>query len=182
MGSDDGSLHAVDLEKGAPVWSAALGARVRATPAVAGERGGGGRLRGSRGRGQARRTGHASGRASSAHAVYSSAVPDRISRRRWAATTEASTRLTLAGGEPAFSLPEPGTRRLLPDRRGRPPARALHRRRALHGRRAPARCCARASLAAEGAQSSPALDGDTPRRGQRPRPPRVPPRGLSARG
>lgn len=33
-GSDDGSLHAVDLAKGTLAWSHALGAKVRATPAV----------------------------------------------------------------------------------------------------------------------------------------------------
>jgi outer membrane protein assembly factor BamB len=36
-GSDDGSLHALDGATGALAWSAKLGAKVRATPAVAGE-------------------------------------------------------------------------------------------------------------------------------------------------
>lgn len=36
-GSDDGSLHAIDLEGGALAWSARLGGRVRATAAVANE-------------------------------------------------------------------------------------------------------------------------------------------------
>jgi outer membrane protein assembly factor BamB len=36
-GSDDGSLHALDAATGAAVWSAKLGAKVRATPAVWGE-------------------------------------------------------------------------------------------------------------------------------------------------
>ncbi len=35
VGSDDGSLHAVDLAKGTLTWSHALGSKVRATPAVA---------------------------------------------------------------------------------------------------------------------------------------------------
>jgi eukaryotic-like serine/threonine-protein kinase len=34
IGSDDGSLHAVDRHKGAIVWSCAIGGKVRATPAV----------------------------------------------------------------------------------------------------------------------------------------------------
>lgn len=37
VGSDDGSLHALDLEKGTVIWSHALGGKVRATPAVAGD-------------------------------------------------------------------------------------------------------------------------------------------------
>jgi outer membrane protein assembly factor BamB len=37
VGSDDGSLHAVDVEKGSVAWSSALGGKVRATPAVAGD-------------------------------------------------------------------------------------------------------------------------------------------------
>jgi outer membrane protein assembly factor BamB len=36
-GSDDGSLHALEAATGAVVWSAKLGAKVRATPAVGGE-------------------------------------------------------------------------------------------------------------------------------------------------
>jgi outer membrane protein assembly factor BamB len=38
VGSDDGSVHAVDLEKGSLAWSRPMGAKVRATPSVAGER------------------------------------------------------------------------------------------------------------------------------------------------
>src|SRR5262249_31243327 len=38
VGSDDGSLHAVDAGKGGLVWSHKLGGRVRATPAVSGDR------------------------------------------------------------------------------------------------------------------------------------------------
>jgi outer membrane protein assembly factor BamB len=37
VGSDDGSLHAVDHEKGSLAWSHAVGSKVRATPAIAGE-------------------------------------------------------------------------------------------------------------------------------------------------
>jgi outer membrane protein assembly factor BamB len=37
VGSDDGSLHAVEPDKGTVVWSHRLGGRVRSTPAVAGE-------------------------------------------------------------------------------------------------------------------------------------------------
>lgn len=37
VGSDDGSLHALDLEKGTVIWSHALGGKVRATPAVSGD-------------------------------------------------------------------------------------------------------------------------------------------------
>ena len=37
LGSDDGSLHALDPAKGTTVWSHVLGGKVRATPAVAGE-------------------------------------------------------------------------------------------------------------------------------------------------
>lgn len=37
VGSDDGSLHAVDPAKGTVLWSHPLGAKVRATPAVSGE-------------------------------------------------------------------------------------------------------------------------------------------------
>ena len=37
VGSDDGFLHALDLEKGTVIWSHRLGGKVRATPAVAGE-------------------------------------------------------------------------------------------------------------------------------------------------
>jgi len=36
IGSDDGSLHALDAARGGILWSHALGAKVRATPAVAG--------------------------------------------------------------------------------------------------------------------------------------------------
>jgi outer membrane protein assembly factor BamB len=36
-GSDDGSLHALDAATGALIWSAKLGAKVRATPAVGGD-------------------------------------------------------------------------------------------------------------------------------------------------
>jgi outer membrane protein assembly factor BamB len=38
IGSDDGSLHAVDRQKGGLVWSCAIGGKVRATPAVGGDR------------------------------------------------------------------------------------------------------------------------------------------------
>ncbi|HVR69537.1 MAG TPA: PQQ-binding-like beta-propeller repeat protein [Vicinamibacteria bacterium] len=37
VGSDDGSLHAVDLGRGSLAWSHRLGGKVRATPAVAGD-------------------------------------------------------------------------------------------------------------------------------------------------
>jgi outer membrane protein assembly factor BamB len=37
IGSDDGSLHAVDLARGERLWSHELGGKVRGTPAVAGE-------------------------------------------------------------------------------------------------------------------------------------------------
>lgn len=38
IGSDDGSLHAVDRQKGGLVWSCPVGGKVRATPAVSGDR------------------------------------------------------------------------------------------------------------------------------------------------
>lgn len=37
VGADDGSVHAFDAAKGAPVWSQRIGSKVRATPAVAGD-------------------------------------------------------------------------------------------------------------------------------------------------
>lgn len=37
VGSDDGSVHALDAEKGTVAWSTALGGKVRGTPAVSGD-------------------------------------------------------------------------------------------------------------------------------------------------
>jgi eukaryotic-like serine/threonine-protein kinase len=158
VGSDDGSLHAVDLEKGGPVWSAALGARVRATPAVASE---------------VAVVGDFEGRVAAVKLEDGS----RLWTRELGASVYSSAcltgslaavgchdgsvyALTLAGGEPAFSLQSrgpvvsspiaAGDRLLVPSTDGE-----------LLMADAAGQVLARASLAAEGVQSSPALDGNT---------------------
>ncbi|HEY7514961.1 MAG TPA: PQQ-binding-like beta-propeller repeat protein [Vicinamibacteria bacterium] len=158
VGSDDGSLHALDLEKGAPAWSSALGGRVRATPAVAAD---------------VAVVSDFEGRV----AAVQLADGKRLWTRELGASVYSSACLTgslaavgchdasvyalsLAGGESVFTLKTrgpvvsspiaAGERVVVPSTDGE-----------LLMADALGQVLARASLSAEGAQSSPALDRDT---------------------
>jgi outer membrane protein assembly factor BamB len=158
VGSDDGSLHAVELEKGSSAWSTALGARVRATPAIGGD---------------AAVVSDFEGRV----AAVKLADGSRLWTRELGAAVYSSACLTaslaavgchdgtvyalrLEGGEPVFSLKSRGPVVSSPLAAG-DRLLVLSTDGDLVMVDGSGQVLARCPLAAEGSQSSPALDGDT---------------------